>query len=423
MRVVPPADAGAGTALLARPKSFGRDCGECTCLQPPPAHLIVPHGIHPRDTRGFVSDTGLFAVPANLETKLSARWRRRREKWKGRRPFDETSMDSCPLAVTDGRTDDAAPKDVETEVTSLEEAKSVIATLRARQRAQAHQMLAWRRTLKLQEDLVARLTREKAEELRTLSSQLFLFESRLCRKQKEIEASLAQRESIILRQQRMIRQLQSRLAERTTGTRDSPPCDALDRLDSLGDSDSAVVLEEAADDLAPPRFRSNITDVTVIRSVSDAVEPSSKYSSIRRCNGFLRRPEILETVYSVEEDGDSENNQDPSESTENSECEERRSKHLGNGKGRLQDLYGSFERLAQEADSPPSERPRDESQQAQVTYNRVMSNHRSVTKPKDVKYKRINKAKSKSLEELRGRLRNWVEKGNKIAISFDQSYA
>lgn len=114
------------------------------------------------------------------------------------------------------------------------------------------------------------------------------------------------------------------------------------------------------------RFRSNITDVTVIRSVSDAVEPSNKYSSMRRCNGFLRRPEILETVYSVEEDGDSENNQDPSESTENSECEDRRAKNLGNGKGRLQDLYGSFERLAQEADSPPSERPRDESQQAQV---------------------------------------------------------
>lgn len=74
----------------------------------------------------------------------------------------------------------------------------------------------------------------------------------------------------------------------------------------------------------------------------------------------------METVYSVEEDGDSENNQDPSESTENSECEERRAKNLGNGKGRLQDLYGSFERLAQEADSPPNERPRDESQQAQV---------------------------------------------------------
>ncbi|EFN74216.1 hypothetical protein EAG_14128 [Camponotus floridanus] len=399
------------------------------------------------------------------------------------RSFDETSMDSCILATVDeGRrigdlSGESAKDGNEVEVTSLEEAKSVIAALRARQRAQAHQMLAWRRTLKLQasfnyeeflharaipfrfvldeetgqggkgrrdakrsikaitfenhktrsartdEDLVARLTREKAEQLRTLSSQLLLFESRLCRKQKEIEACLSQRESIILRQQRVIRQLQSRLAERSTGTRDSPPCDALDRLDSLGDSDSAVVLEETADDPAPPRFRSNITDVTVIRSVSDAVEPSNKYSSMRRCNGFLRRPEILETVYSVEEDGDSENNQDPSESTENSEYEDRRAKNLGNGKGRLQDLYGSFERLAQEADSPPSERPRDESQQAQVTYNRVMSNHRSVTKPKDVKYKRINKAKSKSLEELRGRLRNWVEKGNKIAISLDQSYA
>lgn len=114
--------------------------------------------------------------------------------------------------------------------------------------------------------------------------------------------------------------------------------------------------------------------MTVIRSVSDAVEPSNKYSSMRRCNGFLRRPEILETVYSVEEDGDSENNQDPSESTENSEYEDRRAKNLGNGKGRLQDLYGSFERLAQETDSPPSERPRDESQQAQVNTRRRIEN-------------------------------------------------
>ncbi|XP_046474283.1 uncharacterized protein [Neodiprion pinetum] len=344
--------------------------------------------------------------------------------------FDETSMDSGPPLetltegfVSSSKREVICKVSAAAEVTSLDEAKSVIKALLARQRAQAHQMLDWRRALKLQEDLVARLTVEKAEQLFALSSQLLLFESKLSRKQKEIEASLAQREAIILRQQQVITELQSRLADKSTGTRDSPPCDALDRLDSLGDSDSAVVLEETADDPAPPRFRSNITDVTVIRSVSDAVEPSNKYASLRRCNGYLRRPEILETVYSVEEDGDSENNQDPSESTENSEYEDRRSKSLGGGKGRLQDLYGSFERLAQEADSPPSERPREESQQAQVTYNRVMSNHRSVTKPKDVKYKRINKAKSKSLEELRGRLRNWVEKGNKIAISLDQSYA
>lgn len=100
---------------------------------------------------------------------------------------------------------------------------------------------------------MVRLRREKGDLLRYISSQLLLFESRLCRKQKEIEANLAQREAIILRQQRVIRQLQSRLSERTTEIRDSPPCDALDRLDSLGDSDSAVVLEETSDDPTPPR--------------------------------------------------------------------------------------------------------------------------------------------------------------------------
>ena len=58
-------------------------------------------------------------------------------------------MDSCPL-VLEGRGCDLSKDASEVEVTSLEEAKSVIAALRARQRAQAHQMLAWRRTLKLQ---------------------------------------------------------------------------------------------------------------------------------------------------------------------------------------------------------------------------------------------------------------------------------
>ncbi|KAJ8680831.1 hypothetical protein QAD02_016618 [Eretmocerus hayati] len=374
------------------------------------------------------------------------------------------------------------------EVTSLEEAKNVISALRARQRAQAHQMLAWRRTLKLQEELVARLTREKADQLRSLSSQLLLFESRLCRKQKEIEACLAQRETIILRQQRVIKQLQNKLRLATNGEDigkggqtglnscrdDSPPCcDVFDRLDSLGDSDSAVVLEEAfLDDPMPPRFRSNITDVTVIRSVSDAVEPasSSKYgSSTRRsCNGLLRRPEVLETVYSVEEDADAADNTSivttatvassttngseisPKEklldscccsSSQDSIVEDRERQQIrqkrGSGEQRLcrqkHLLHGSFERLdcssgaslgqCQTSCGSIAHRTRDDGQQAQVTYNRVMSNHRSVTKPKDVKYKRINKAKSKSLEELRGRLRNWVEKGNKIAISLDQSYA
>lgn len=70
--------------------------------------------------------------------------------------FDDTSMDSCILATDDERrrvsdlSGELLKDSNEVEVTSLEEAKSVIAALRSRQRAQAHQMLAWRRTLKLQ---------------------------------------------------------------------------------------------------------------------------------------------------------------------------------------------------------------------------------------------------------------------------------
>lgn len=78
---------------------------------------------------------------------------------------------------------------------------------------------------------------------------------------------------------------------------------------------------------------------------------------------------MLETVYSVEEDGDTENNsnQEAPELADNSDCDGgRRCKPSGPGKGRLQELYGSFERLAQENESPPNERPKDESQQAQV---------------------------------------------------------
>ncbi|KAJ9582045.1 hypothetical protein L9F63_003628 [Diploptera punctata] len=252
-----------------------------------------------------------------------------------------------------------------------------------------------------------------------------------------------------MRQQRAIQLLQQRLTDAGLDTNldlpqlDSPTGET--NLDSLNDSDSAVIMEDnvgSDQDIMNilPRFRSGMDAVTVVRSVSDAVEPGNKYSSLRRSNGFLRRPEILETVYSVEEDGDgdipqqntstsgtktepcSEKNS-PTESS-NDENKPRYRGGWGNG-GRLQGLYGSFERLNETSTKPSqSEKQGEEPQQNQVTtYNRVMSNHRSVTKPKDVKYKRINKAKSKSLEELRGRLRNWVDKGNKLALSLDQSYA
>ena len=56
---------------------------------------------------------------------------------------------------------------------------------------------------------------------------------------------------------------------------------------------------------------------------------------------------------------------------------------------------------------------------------RVYLNHRNITKMKDIKYKRITKTKSKSLEELRDKLRDSPfalsskdQKGSEIGFSY-----
>ncbi|XP_030024552.1 uncharacterized protein LOC115443333 [Manduca sexta] len=367
------------------------------------------------------------------------------------------------------------------EAHTLEEARRTIRDLRMKYRAQAHQLLTWRRAHRTQEELVSRLQREKAEQLKSLSSQLLLFESRLVRKQKEITTMLALRETIIIKQQKVIESLQAKLLDNGIETSQNIP-DFRDMLqdthitgdfDSLNDSDSAVIMEDADyDNTAPhiPRFRSTNPDsVTIVRSISDAIDPNLKYNVVRRSNGFLRRPEILETVYSVEEevDGDSTKGLSAQNSTEkeikeaNKTDEEKRTSLLAqrrdNFRMRSMVLTAEVKSIDSEKDvkpkngkdvwsysyvpkrmmpandsdeevtsNPESEDDPEPKSTHVVTYNRVMSNHRNVTKPKDVKYKRINKAKSKSLEELRGRLKNWVEKGNKLSnipLEHAQSYA
>lgn len=268
------------------------------------------------------------------------------------------------------------------------------------------------------------------------------------------------RENIIHRQQRIIESLTSRLIDNGL---DAPLSDLTELesnlldLDSLNDSDSAVVMEDVDSDCNIthlPKFRSGNPDcITVMRSVSDAIDPNLKYTSVRRSNGYLRRPEILETVYSVEEDGDNENQSGENKSDANKKRDafaNRSDKAIFNTEASTEegkdqkDQRKVGEKLCEIPSWPylndrttsaggssiaksNEEKPSVKGHTNQVTtYNRVMSNHRSVTKPKDVKYKRINKAKSKSLEELRGRLKNWVEQGSKLtglSLEHSQSYA
>ena len=65
----------------------------------------------------------------------------------------------------------------------------------------------------------------------------------------------------------------------------------------------------------------------------------------------------------------------------------------------------------------------------QVASRRVYLNHRNITKMKDIKYKRITKTKSKSMEELRDKLRNaefkfqfcLIKKNHMQAVAFSST--
>ncbi|XP_063906360.1 uncharacterized protein LOC135125014 [Zophobas morio] len=338
-----------------------------------------------------------------------------------------------------------APAMASSDIDSLEEARKLVRDLRQKTRSQAQQILAWKRAYKMQEMLITRLQREKSNQLKFLSAKLLLFHSRLIRKQKDISAMLTLRENIIHRQKILIESLSSRLTDNGLEVPQSELTEldtTLHDLDSLNDSDSAVVMEDIDSDsnvFQVPKFRSAGTDgITVVRSISDAIDPSLKYTSLRRNNMFLRRPEILETVYSVEEDVDE------APIAESKSDADKKRDAFARGKSTCNVVEGeeasqkdrSVEEKVCEVPTWPysgdktSEESEDEKAKSSTnhvkTYNRVMSNHRSVTKPKDVKYKRINKAKSKSLEELRGRLKNWVEQGSKltgITLDHSQSYA
>ncbi|TMW54397.1 hypothetical protein DOY81_000500 [Sarcophaga bullata] len=370
------------------------------------------------------------------------------------------------------------PKDLHT-------ARAMIEELRSKVRFQAEHIMKWRKAYAMQVQQQYRYQKEKSDQLNALTSQLLLLESRLKRKQKQIASLLQHREMTIQRQQKIIDTLSTRLVDHGLEAIDAS---YTNELDSLNDSDSAVVLEDIDSDtnmtLIGSRRKSSGAGtttsggnavgntgegITIVRSISDAIETSlNKYGAVRRNNCFLRRPEILETVYSVEEDPEptsdvaekrdkfkqrsekalssssTEGQLDSGETpppmsngtlpcttvtiTAPDDTTKDNEELMKDGFTALSMRVPQLQRNAKSMEDPKRMPSKDEvdieeeeeeenkatpmqnNKNPMTNYNRVMSNHRSVTKPKDVKYKRINKAKSKSLEELRGRLKNLVEK-------------
>lgn len=229
------------------------------------------------------------------------------------------------------------------------------------------------------------MSAEYGSRLESLTSDLMLFEARLSRKQRAIGELLDHREYVIERQQNAIRCLHSRLADfgviltggggvgvgpGGVGSRGGggggggTGCGGPTSDDgNVDDSDSAVIMEEDES--------------------GNSQEDASERAHRGRPQPQTHRPRLRSaSEASAQDDG---------------------------GGGGAEDGRGTDGRGEGAAT-------------AATTYNRVMSNHRSVTKPKDVKYKRINKAKSKSLEELRGRLKNWVDRGQRMSLTVDPTY-
>jgi len=203
------------------------------------------------------------------------------------------------------------------------------------------------------------MSSEYGSRLESLTSDLLLFESRLSRKQRAIGELLDQREAVIDRQQHAIRCLHSRLA-----------------------------------------------DFGVTVAVTGCGGGSGGGGGPTSDDGNV---DDSDSAVIMEEDESGTSQEDASEQQPQRPRTDRR--------------RSSVPSAASDAEDGRETDGRGENETATATtYNRVMSNHRSVTKPKDVKYKRINKAKSKSLEELRGRLKNWVDRGQRMSLTVDPTY-
>lgn len=270
------------------------------------------------------------------------------------------------------------------------QAKLIINEFEQKCRMQSVQILNWKKAYNMQRQQHFAISQLKTEQLNALTSQLYLLESRLRRKQRHIANILIETECTIVRQQKIIDTLSSRLVDYKL--------DLCSDFEKSNDNDSAVVLDQDIDsdsNLSSVAVRQRHNGGDIIRSVSDAIDSTlNKYTPSnlnRRSNCYLRRPDILETVYSVEEDPETEN------AAEKRENFKRQSKQV------------EMENI--DCETVSYSRNVDKAKNV-VSYNRIMSNHRTVTKPKDVKYKRINKAKSKSLEELRGFLKHCIERGD-----------
>ncbi|XP_046451238.1 uncharacterized protein LOC124199454 isoform X2 [Daphnia pulex] len=375
-------------------------------------------------------------------------------------------------------------------ISSVEEARQIIARLTERNTAQGHLLQAWKQRLKQQNEALFGLHSAREEQMRLLTSQLLLLEANLRAKQGKIDGLLNQRDRIISGQQETIRSLERELercrncapSSASSNQQQQPASSAPSSIrpqslpltpsaesnsdreeeevnsdktsqdesssnscrpspstvtnpsttqlqvrvlgreqgdESLDDSDSAVVIDDDAHRHSPT-FAQN-SQVRIIRSISDVVDSSracltifretSQHStqpgilkSTRLVRNHQRRVMFLQPEEEKEEDGgiDEEEEEDLEDSIGSSGSGSSSDDSPFNKRGHKTFLRGSFERMPVNQDSTGS-RGSGLSSSSFSLRAANCSNHRSVTRPRDVKFKKNNKCpwnkSSTSLDE------------------------
>ena len=278
------------------------------------------------------------------------------------------------------------------------------------------------RRLSEQEAANERLRLEKDQQLKDISSQLLFFESHLRREQERISRLFEEKERRIAEQDKHIEallRLNRRLAAKRCRTKDDEAKKKSKRQQRrISWHNEVYVITDYDKHWTQTNFRESAaagakgSGLGEMRRIEDYGNGTERKNGVEEehCGMFQREvEEACDSISMVSRESDGDDFNEivfPIPSVHSSPFRQKDSDAVVKDAGDPSLNVTAVSSEEHGSSSPPPDRINTPN--LGVFYNRVMSNHRSVPKPKDVKYKKISRVKSRSLEELRGRLRKQV---------------
>ncbi|XP_013794264.1 uncharacterized protein LOC106478279 [Limulus polyphemus] len=279
----------------------------------------------------------------------------------------------------------------------------------------SHVIFSLRRRLREQDQLIIHLCSERDRVIREILSSLLFIEGELRKEQKEIVSILKEKDRIIQKTQKELEYWRTRfIYHENQGTwENSATPISENQMSQLIQNSLAQYVNDKPDPLKKSDANSScnndelfINELSAIDTVeyttSDTEEVKHKIdsteTSLAQSNEFLKQNIESETegLSDAESIVDYYLDQQPQE-LDNFEKDQAKSKLSR----RRYLLHGSYERLT------------DIGQMGEKLlsnqFKRILSNHRSVVRPRDVKYKKISRSRTQAFEELKSKLRHISE--------------